>query len=78
MNNQTTIQLEMDANIVSTLQILPVAALIYNGETCVYANRAAINLFEDDDSFTMLSSKAYVDLFINSLISIVFLIYRYS
>jgi PAS domain S-box-containing protein len=65
MNNQTTIQLEMDANIVSTLQILPVAALIYNGETCVYANGAAINLFEDDDSFTMLSSTAYVDLFIN-------------
>jgi len=65
MNNQTTIHLEMDANTVSTLQILPVAALIYNSETFVYANGAAINLFEDDDLFTMLSNKIYSDLFID-------------
>ncbi len=65
MNNQTTIQLEMDANTVTTLQILPVAALIYNGETCVYANDAAINLFEDEDLSSMLSNKTYIDLFIN-------------
>jgi two-component sensor histidine kinase/PAS domain-containing protein len=65
MNNQTTIQLEMDANTVSTLQILPVAALIYNGEKCVYVNDAGINLFEDDDLLTTLLNKTYIDLFIN-------------
>ena len=65
MNNQTTIQLEMDANIVSTLQILPVAALIYNEEACVYVNEEAINLFEDNDLFATLSKKSYTDLFIN-------------
>jgi two-component sensor histidine kinase/PAS domain-containing protein len=65
MNNQTTIQLEMDANTVSTLQILPVAALIYNEEAFVYVNEEAINLFEDNDLFVTLSKKTYTDLFIN-------------